>query len=409
LRAKSGVHSQVRYNRFVNLRPIGWVFVLFGLFWGAWAVAAVDLQHALGLSVGGFGLLLSASLAGSAVANALGGGLCERFGTTRVLSLALGTWTAFLLFGAASRSSLLLGLVIVLVVVNAGLIDVTINIASMSALAGEPGRLVAFHARFNWGAAIGAGTCGGLLAAHISWRWVWVAAAVAAGGLAFVCRRSRLPGAAQPEQLPRHGALALLRTEGLFVLAGIFALSAMVEGGIDLWGVLFLRSSLDSGLLLGAGGAVLGYSVAALARTTLGPTIGRRGPPRGVAIGAGTAAVGTLLLASAQLPVLGALGLVLAAGGISMCWPLLVAAAGRDRARGAAAVGAVTAGGYLGLVAGPALVGWIADAVGLRAALGLLAAAAMVVALVPVTRPRLIVAGPTSDRDTSARATMMGT
>ena len=32
---------------FMSLRPIGWVFVLFGLFWGAWAVAAVDLQRAL--------------------------------------------------------------------------------------------------------------------------------------------------------------------------------------------------------------------------------------------------------------------------------------------------------------------------------------------------------------------------
>jgi len=384
----------------MRLRPVGWVFVLFGVYWGAWAVAAVNVQHALGLSIGGFGLLLSASLAGSAVANAVGGRLCERFGTTRVLGLALFTWTAFLLAGAASRSPLFLGLAIVLVVVNAGLIDVTINIASMAALADRPGRLIAFHARFNWGAAFGAGVCGGLLAVHISWRWVWVAAATATCGLAFVCLRSRLPGSSHSEKAPGPGAFALLRKEHLFVLAGIFALSAMVEGGVDLWGVLFLRSSLDSGLLLGAGGAVLGYSVAALARTSLGPTIGHRGPPRGIAIGAGTAAVGTVLLAAAPVPVFGALGLVLAAAGISMCWPLLVAAAGRGRSRGAAAVGAVTAGGYLGLVAGPALVGWAADAVGLRGALGLLAAAAVVVAVVPLARPGLIVAEQVSSTGT---------
>jgi MFS family permease len=182
----------------------------------------------------------------------------------------------------------------------------------------------------------------------------------------------------------------LLRQDRLLVVAGIFALSAMVEGGIDLWGVLFLRSDLDSGLLLGAGGAVLGYTVAAVARTTLGPAIGRRGPPQGVAIGAGVAAVGTVLLATARTPVMGALGLVLAAGGISMCWPLLVAAAGRGRPGGAAAVGAVTAGGYVGLVAGPALVGWVAGAIGLRGALGLLAAAAAVVAIVPAVRPKLL-------------------
>ncbi len=76
-----------------------------------------------------------------------------------------------------------------------------------------------------------------------------------------------------------------------------------------------------------------------------------------------------------------------------MCWPLLVAMAGRGRERGGAAVGAVTAGGYLGLVAGPALVGWMANVIGLRGALGLLAAAAAVVAAVPALRPRLLVGG----------------
>jgi MFS family permease len=374
----------------VSLRPVGVVFVLFGLFWGAWAVAAIDIEQSLGLSVGGFGLLLSVSLIGSAAANVVGGGLCERFGTARILSLALGTWTAVLVLGAVSRPPDLLGLAIVLIVVNAGLIDVTINVASMTALADRPGRLVAFHARFNVGAAAGAAICGGLLAGHISWRWIWVAVAAAAGVLAVVCSRSPLPGASRGEEVPWHGALTLLRHDRLLVVAGIFALSAMVEGGIDLWGVLFLRSNLDSGLLLGAGGAVLGYTVAAVARTTLGPAIGRRGPPQGVAIGAGVAAVGTVLLATARVPVVGALGLVLAAGGISMCWPLLVAAAGRGSPRGAAAVGAVTAGGYVGLVAGPALVGWVASATGLRGALGLLAAAAAVVAIVPAVRPKLL-------------------
>jgi MFS family permease len=385
--------EHLRYNDTVTLRPIRWVFVVFGLFWGAWAVAAIDIEHSLGLSTGGYGLLLSVSLAGSALANAVGGGLCQRFGTSRVLGTALVTWAIFLFLGAAARAPVALGVAIVFIVVNAGLIDVTINVASMAALADQPGRLVAFHAWFNTGAAAGAAACGGLLAAHVSWRWVWVVIASVVVVIAVVSRRAQLPGAQRGEPVPWHGALRLLRDERLFVLAGVFALAAMIEGGIDLWGVLYLRSQLDSGLLLGAGGAVLGYSVAAVARTALGPRVGRRGPPRGVAIGAGTAAIGVVLLTSAPDAVAGALGLVLSAGGISMCWPLLVAAAGRDRQQAAAAVGAVTAGGYLGLVAGPAIVGWMADAVGLRGALGLLAAAAAVVAIVPALRPRLLIGG----------------
>ncbi len=375
------------------MRPVTAVFVVFGVFWGAWAVAAIDIEHALHLSTGGFGLLLSASLAGSAVANAVGGGLCERFGTARLLGIALATWAVFLALGTVAHDPLFLGVALVLIVVNAGLVDVTINVASMAALADRPGRLIAFHARFNVGAAVGAASCGALLAAHLSWRWLWAAVAVVVAVLAVVAARARLPGGEAGEPVPWHGALRLLRREHLFVLAGIFALAAMIEGGVDLWGVLFLRAQLGSGLLLGAGGAVLGYSVAATARIALGPRVGRHGPPRGIAIGAGTAAIGVVLLTTATVAAVGAVGLVLAAGGISMCWPLLVAAAGRGRPQAAAAVGAVTAGGYLGLVAGPALVGWTANAVGLRGALAMLAAAAAVVAVIPAIRPGLLVAG----------------
>lgn len=66
-----------------------------------------------------------------------------------------------------------------------------------------------------------------------------------------------------------------------------------------------------------------------------------------------------------------------------MCWPLLLAHASEGRARPAAIVGSVTAVGYLGFVAGPTIVGWVAAAFGLRAGLLLLAVAAAFVAIVP--------------------------
>jgi MFS family permease len=361
------------------------VFALFGMFWGGWAVAAIDIEHALHLSTGGFGLLLSLSLIGGASANFVGGALCERFGTSQVLGISLVTWAAMLLLGSALRMSIALELAIVAMVLNAGLVDVAINVAAAASLADRPGKLVAFHSRFNAGAAVGAALTGALLAAHISWRWTWAAVAAAAVVMAVTARRDSLPGAVRGERKSLLGDVSLLRRERLLPLAATFALAAMVEGGIDLWGVLFLRTQLAAGLLVGAGGAVLGYSVAAIARSVLGPRVGHHGPARGVVIGAGVAASGIALLASAPVDALGAVGLVLGAGGISMCWPLLVAEAGRGRERAGAVVGAVSACGYLGLVAGPAIVGWVADVVGLRWALGILAAAALTVALIPTT------------------------
>ena len=46
-------------------------------------------------------------------------------------------------------------------------------------------------------------------------------------------------------------ALAGLRHEGLVVLALVFAASAMVEGGIATWGILYLRGHLGLGVLAG--------------------------------------------------------------------------------------------------------------------------------------------------------------
>jgi MFS family permease len=386
----------LRYKGVVSLRPVGWVFLLFGVFWGSWAVAAANVERALGLSSAGFGLLLSVALVGGASSNAVGGALCERFGTGRVLGWSLFCWALLLSLGAAVRGPIALGVVIVVMVAIAGLVDVAINVAATAALADQPGRLVAFHSRFNIGAAGGAALMGVLLGVGASWRWMWVAVAVVAVCVGTVCHRVAIPAGQGGDQVPLGGMLALLRREGLLLLAGAFALAAMVEGGIELWGVLFLRTQLASGLLIGAGGAVLGYSVAALARSTLGPTVGRRGPARGVVIGAGTAAIGVVILAAAPTALVAALGLVLAAGGISMCWPLLLAQVGAGRSRAGAVVGSVSAVGYLGMIVGPAVVGIVADLVGLRAALGVLAAAALVVAVVPLRSKKLAPAATTS-------------
>ena len=376
----------LRYNVTVVSRTVGRIFALFGVFWGGWAVAAANIEHGLGLSNGGFGLLVSAGLLGGASANFVGGTLCERFGTSKVLGTALATWAVLLLFGAAMRSPLVMEIAIGFVFLNAGLVDVAMNVAGAAALADQPGKLVVLHGRFNAGAAAGAALTGALLAAKVSWRWMWVGVAGMAVVFAVLAWRESLSGGVAGEAQSLRGNFALLRREHLLPLAATFALAAMVEGGIDLWGVLFLRTQLAAGILVGAGGAFLGYSVAALARSILGPRVGQRGPARGVVIGAGTAAVGAVLLATAPVAAVGAVGLILAAGGISMCWPLMIAEAGRGRERAGVVVGAVSGFGYLGLVGGPALVGGIADAVGLRGALGTLAAAALVVALIPATR-----------------------
>lgn len=371
-----------------RLAPVTAAFVAFGLFSGTLAVSTLDVERALHLGNGGFGLLLSLALLGAAAGNAAGGQAAERWGSGRVLAAGLVVWGLLLVCGGLAHRPVLLGAAVAAGLGAGGLVDVAMNVAASATLASAPGHLVRFHGRWNYGAAAGAGVTGALIHVGIGWRPVWMATGALAVVLAAVCWRASLPGAGTGEPVPLTGALSVIRRESLLLIAAAFAMSAMVEGGIDLWGVLYLRSRLSSGVLIGAGGAVLAYLVAGSARMLLGSRIGRRGPERGILIGAGTGAAGTAIMVASRAAIPAAAGLVLAAGGMSLCWPLFIARAAGGRERPGPGVGAVSAAGYLGLMAGPGLVGVLSRVASLRFVIAILALLAAVVAVVPTLGAR---------------------
>ena len=131
-----------------RLRLLAASFVGFGTFWGTWAVAAADIERSLGVSHGGFGLLLSIALGVAAITNSIAGSLTERWGTSTALNYGLVVWAVLLVVGALVPEG---GLAIVLVatVAAGGAVDVVMNVAATAAFADEPGRLVRFHGFFN--------------------------------------------------------------------------------------------------------------------------------------------------------------------------------------------------------------------------------------------------------------------
>jgi MFS family permease len=412
-----------------TLRPVRVTFVAFGIFWGTWAVAATNIEHSLHISTGRLGLLLSLSIGAGGAAAAASGGLAERWGTARFLSRTLVAWGLVLLAAAAVSGGAAFVATFVLSMMTAGLVDMAMNAAAAAGVAGDAGRMMRFHALFNTGALVGAATAGGLLRAGVSWRWAWAVVGLGALVLAARTRTALLPGAvdhgartefaastesAAPGPVGPSGtsagwlrSLRAIRSQHLVVLAVMFAVTAMVEGGIDTWGVLYLRTHLAAGVLLGAGAYCIGQAIAVATRGGAGGHIGRMGARWGLVVGAAVAAAGLALEAGSDHAAAAAVGLAIAAGGISLCWPLVMAVASaaalssavtvspgpgavsaRDESVSPAAlVGALTATGYIGWVAGPALVGWVADVAGLSAGLlllsGLAAAAAVILALIP--------------------------
>lgn len=373
-----------------ELRPVAATLVTFGALLGTWAVVVADVVRAMDVSPGGFGLVLAVALGLSAVVNVVAGSLAERWGTSDLLRRSLWVWVVLIVVtavagGTGGRVALGVGVVAMLAV--GGAVDVAANVAATAALSHEPGRLVRFHASFNAGAALGAAAAGVLLRLGVPWEWVLAVPAVYGLVTIALAHGVSLPAGDAGEQ---HGALyaiRAIRSAGLVVLALVFAGGAMVEGGIDTWGVVVLREQLGVGVIVGAGAYVVGQLVAMSSRASLGPAAGAMGTVRGILLGGSLAAAGLVALAVAPAPA-AVVGLAVAAAGISVCWPLLLAHVGEGRDRPGPVVGGMTAFGYLGLVLGPPVVGGLADVVGLRHALLALAAVAAAVAVTPALHAR---------------------
>lgn len=363
-------------------------FAVFGAFWGTWAVAALDVQRFLGLSDAGLGVLVASTVLGTSAANVVGGALAERRGACWATIASLLAWGALVLAaGATPWPGAWMGLFLA-VVAAGGMVDVVLNIASTGALQEAPGPLLRVHASYNLGTIAGAAVTGATLAAVGSWRWSFVAVGAAALALAALVRAGTLtvPDVTSGEHASLHEAIVELRRSGLVGLAVVFALGAMVEGGIGTFGVLYLRDRLDVAVLAGAGAYVLGQAMATTTRFALGSERagGHLGGPRPARLGLVVAAAGLALEAATDLSLVAAAGLALASVGAATYWPLLSAVATRAADRPGLAVGGVSAAGYLGFLAGPPIVGAIAEGAGLRAGVLALAAAGGAAAAVPL-------------------------
>lgn len=373
-------------------------FACFGIFWGSWAVSTADVERFTGLSNAGLGILLSVSIAIGGLIAAGAGGAMARIGPGRILPIFLLPWGTFALAAGIVPGRVAFVVTFALSVSCAGLADMAMNAVATISLGGDAGGMVRFHALFNSGTLLGAGLVAGFVAGRLSWRWTWlvvgiIALALSALGMSLQRSDGRkqtvvpvpfdppLSASEETESSSMLRSFATIGKEGLVVLAVTFAVTAVVEGGIDTWGVLYLRTRLATGVLLGAGAYAVGQLIAATTRASGASWMRRLGHKRGLVLGSGLAALGLALEALSNNAPLAACSLAIAAGGISLCWPLTMArlaSVGDNEAADrhvltTALVGGFTAAGYFGWLLGPAVVGTLSDHEGLRTGLLLLA------------------------------------
>lgn len=372
------------------------VFAVNGFLLATWMSRLPDIQSTMRLSPGQLGLLLLAISAGAISGLPIAGRLIHRVGSVSVVRIGAGVSLAGLVFAAIGVSlawsvpSVMAGLF--LFGFGSGVWDVAQNLEG-TIIEQALGRSIMpwFHASFSAGTVVGAVTAlvvirldAGVLA-HVAISALVGAVAIAWGTSRF------LPATApsvDPGKDPAANGQRSAWTEPRTLLIGVMVLAAaFTEGTANDWlAVAFVDGhgvstsmgvlALTVFLLFMTAGRIVGTSI-----------LDRYGRVPVLRALFGCALVGSLLVIFGSTP-LAYVGAAVWGIGASLGFPVGMSAAADDPGRAAMRLSVVATVGYGAFLAGPALIGFVGDQVGVLRALTVVTfVSALALLVVPSARP----------------------
>jgi MFS family permease len=347
-------------------------FFVNGALLGTWVSRIPAVQVRLGLSEGELGLVLLGLAAGVLVALSLAGGLVGRFGSRVVtvsgavgmclilpllalMSQPLALWIGLFAFGAAMSS-----------------MDVAMNAQAVAIeqQANKP-LMSSFHASWSVGGLVGALLGAGITAISGEPLAHFIFAAVLFLVTMLVAARHLLTVSGEKSD---GGSLFRLPPRALWALGAIAFCTAIGEGAMADWSGVYLARVIGTT----AAFAALGFAAFSLTMTA-GRLLGDRLATRFdsvkiVRFGGLITTIGLLAAILASQPLVVLIGFAAVGAGLANIIPLAFSAAGNypDIPSSAGIAGVATIG-YAGFLAGPPLIGLVAEATTLRIALLLVA------------------------------------
>ncbi len=345
------------------------VFLANGLAMAAWAPLVPFAKARLALGEAELGLLLLCLGGGSLMAMPLTGMLTARFGC-RLVMLVSGTLVCLFVPGLAfAPTPLLLGATLFAVGASIGTMDVAMNVQAVIVERESGGSLMSgFHGLFSAGGFIGAGLMALMLWGGFTPTMSAIVIVLLVAALLLMAAPNMLHGADGPA---REGPLFVMPHGAVIFIGALCFLSFLSEGAILDWSAVLLNTEQG----LEASRAGIGYAAFSVAMT-LGRLTGDRvvrklGGKRVLLLGGLCGAAGFFLSVLAPGVPLALVGFVMVGLGASNVVPILFTAAGNQHAMPASlAIAAVTTLGYAGILAGPALIGFVAHATSLNLAFG---------------------------------------
>jgi MFS family permease len=377
------VETRIRVAR----RAVAIMFLCNSLAMWSWIARIPAVKEQLDLSASELGFALLGTALGAVVAMSASGMFVDRIGsapTTRYAAIAL---CVVLPFPAFATDVVTLFAALVVLGVTQGLMDVAMNANGVAVERGY-GRpiLSSFHGIWSVGALSAAGIGAIMAAAGVSPKAHLIAAGIVTLIIVLIDSRNLLP---EPPHHAEAGPPKWVRPNRTVLGLGAIAFCVMLgEGAVADWAGVFLKETVKTGSAVAASGYVvfqLFMAVGRLAGDWTGVRFGRVAIVRG---GGVLAAVGMLIAIIPRTVGTTFIGLALLGLALSGVVPIAFGAAGNIPGIPAGAgVSMAATSGYFGFLVGPPVIGFLADAISLSVALGLVVVLVLVSAvLAPLVR-----------------------
>ncbi len=333
------------------------IFFIAGLVTAAWAVIVPFARFNTGVDEGVLGTLLLCLGFGAMMAMPVTGALTSRFGCRAVIVAAVAVIILSLPLLAFVSTPLLLGVALFIFGIGIGVTDCAMNVQAIlvEKNVGRP-LMSGFHGMYSAGGIAGAGAMTGLLSLGLSIVSSTLLILAAVFIIFLLSYRKLLPYAN-----PAEGPAFAVPKGTVLILGLICFIIFMAEGTVLDWSAVYLVDSRGISSSLGG----LGFAAFATAMTAgrLGGDyiVQRAGALVVVVAGAAAAVAGFLIIIySTPLPLLLS-GYLLIGIGCANIVPVMFSQIGKqDSMPQMVAVPAVTTLGYIGVLAGPAVIGYIA-------------------------------------------------
>jgi MFS family permease len=349
------MHFQPQYRVYI-------AFFLFAMSTGSLFSRLPDLQLQLGVNKAELGLTLIGMAIGSLISLTLSSPLIVRLGSRTTLAISLLGVMALLCLIPLLPSAPFVFATLFVMGLLAGALEICLNV--------EIGRI---EAQAGFGIMNRAHGCWSLTASlvrqagipmqmhmHVLLGLMFIIGAITIAGM----KNAPVLTTAGAEDKAPHFALPTL---ALLPLCIIGTSAFLIEGaGID-WSTIYMEEVFDVSPFISGSGLTLFAFFMALARLTVDPVVDRHGARLVGRVLLSVAAVGIAIAWLAPHPYLALLGFALMGAGCSAVYPMAVSAAAQRTDRPAVVnVAAIAQMAFVVFFLGPPLLGFVAEAFGIR-------------------------------------------